>query len=217
MSSPRPRLLRCPPLRAPNSSPLLRQPRLITSGFPRQVSLPRLHHEAALVAQANSTTTLSAPSRGQVRSWVYTQKRLSIAVRWPGPRGRRSSPDAAVLLGGEAEVLPEGGRAARLPGQPVMPMRLLPACPLHPRNLKHPIVSPGGTPPRPPPSSPTFRRPLRCARTAGRPPPVLCKAKEDALLGLKKRDNTSQPAPWFRAGVLQKDATGDPRERHFHM
>ena len=70
---------------------------------------------------------------------------------------------------------------------------------------------------RPPPSSPTFCRPLRRARTAGRLPPVLCKAGEDALLGLRERDNTSQPAPGFQAGVLQKDANGDPHERHFHM
>ena len=48
-------------------------------------------------------------------------------------------------------------------------------------------------------------------------PPVLCKAGRDALLGLQKPDNTSQPAPGFRAGVLQKDANGDQSERHFHM
>lgn len=115
----------------------------------------------------------------------------------PGPRGWRRTPGPATC---------DADAAAPPLRQPIAPP-----------NLRRPIVSPGSAQARPPPRSPTFWRPLRCARAAGRPPPVLCKAEGDALLGLRTRDNASQPAPRVQAGVLQKDATGDPRGRHFHM
>lgn len=107
----------------------------------------------------------------------------------------------------------------RRPGAPqlVMQMRPRPAClSLPPDTSGTPLCLEAAAP-----SAPAVLAYLLSAsplRSHSRPlPPVLCKAGRDALLGLQKPDNTSQPAPGFRAGVLQKDANGDQRERHFHM
>lgn len=166
-------------------------------------------------AHANGTTTPSAPSGTQVCS--RTAHRSGFQLR-AGGRG----------FGGTGGAQTQGcrrtgkQRCGRRTGAPPKSLATCDASSTRlpiatTRNLRHPIVWTGSALPPAPPPSPTFCRSLRSASTAGRPPPALCKAKEDALLGLEKRDNTSQPAPRFRAGVLQKDANGDPRERHFHM
>lgn len=123
------------------------------------------------------------------------------APRWrrcPDPLRRRAGAEARCLATCDGDASP-----TRLPIAA-------------PRNLRHPIVLPDRTLPAPA-SSPTFCRPLRRARTAGRPPPVPCKAKAGALLGRRERDNASQAALRSGTGVLQKDAAGNPRDRHFHM
>ena len=164
------------------SSPVLKILQANTSGFPRQVSLQPLNHTAAWVAQGCRTTILSVPTKTQIQSWTNNiQKPLSAVGCRLGPRGWQRRPDPTA----EARCRRSAGaplRSLATCDADVSPTRLPIAAP---RNLRHPVVAPGSPLSLPPPSSPTFCRPLRCARTACRLPPVLCKAKVVALLGRK--------------------------------
>lgn len=160
--------------------------------------------------------SLLPPGLKSTHGPTHTSRFQLGAVGWnhAGSGGSQTQLRSWTRRRGEAR-----GRARyRYPWQPVMQTRPRSACPSPPAETSvTPIVPSGSTFSRTPRSPPTFCRPLRCARTAGRLPPRLCKAKADALLGRKKPDNTLQAAPRLREGVLQKDENGDPRERHFHM
>ncbi|XP_037011563.2 collagen alpha-1(I) chain-like [Artibeus jamaicensis] len=137
--------------------------------------------------------------RTQVHSWTHAQKPLSAAGCRLGPRGGRRRPDPTA----EARCR----RSPRAPlGSPaacdadVSPTRLRIAAP---RSLRRPALSA-------PAVLAYLRSPLRCARTACRPPPALCKAKVDALLG---RDATRgghgarPPPPPAPAGAVRASTT----------
>lgn len=99
-----------------------------------------------------------------------------------------------------------------------MEMRPQPACPSPPQETSDTPLY-GQTAPSLPrrPRLPSVGLSVAPAQPAARPPPVPCKAKAGALLGRKERDNASQAALRSGTGALQKDATGNPRDRHFHM